>query len=112
MRWWWSRNVAMRILAIEREQPGVTDEQCTPHLGPEAERVWELYQQGIIREIYFREDREEAVIVLECTDLKEATAALDTLPLVRNGLIAFELLPLKPYPGLARLFRRPPVHPT
>jgi hypothetical protein len=102
----------MKILAIEREKPGVTEEQCTPHLGPEAERVWELYQQGIIREIYFREDREEAVIVLECTDLKEARAALDTLPLVRNGLITFELVPLKPYPGLARLFGWPSTHPT
>jgi hypothetical protein len=29
---------------------------------------------------------------------------LETLPLVREGLIAFEVIPLKPYPGLWRLF--------
>jgi len=29
---------------------------------------------------------------------------LGTLPLVQAGLIAFEVIPLKPYPGLARLF--------
>ena len=29
---------------------------------------------------------------------------LGTLPLGKAGLIAFEVIPLKPYPGLARLF--------
>jgi hypothetical protein len=29
---------------------------------------------------------------------------LGTLSLVQAGLIAFEVIPLKPYPGLARLF--------
>ena len=34
-----------------------------------------------------------------------ATACnLALLPLVKAGLIAFEVIPLKPYPGLARLF--------
>jgi hypothetical protein len=29
---------------------------------------------------------------------------LGTLPLVKAGLISFELMPLVPYPGFARLF--------
>ncbi len=33
-----------------------------------------------------------------------AQAVLETLPLVREKLIEFELIPLKPYPGFARLF--------
>jgi len=33
-----------------------------------------------------------------------AEAALDSLPLVQAGLIRFELIPLSPYPGFARLF--------
>jgi hypothetical protein len=41
---------------------------------------------------------------LECADAAEAHRVLATLPLVRAGLIAFEVIPLKPYPGLARLF--------
>ena len=32
-------------------------------------------------------------------------AAVDSLPLVAAGLIDFDLVPLKPYPGFARLFR-------
>jgi hypothetical protein len=34
----------------------------------------------------------------------EASEVLGTLPLVREGLIAFELVPLVPYPGFFRLF--------
>jgi hypothetical protein len=44
------------------------------------------------------------VLVLECANLVEAQATLDQLPLVRAGLIDFDLVPLKPYPGFARLF--------
>jgi len=66
--------------------------------------VWALYQEGLIRELYFRADRSEAVLVLECASLDEARAALGSLPLVQAGLIRFELVPLRPYPGFSRLF--------
>lgn len=94
----------MKILAIEKEMPGVTAGQFEPHLKAEALRVWELYQAGVFRELYFRADRPDAVLVLECADVQVARRTLDTLPLVREGLIAFDLIPLRPYPGLARLF--------
>ena len=32
------------------------------------------------------------------------TASLPTLPFVQAGLITFEVVPLAPYPGVARLF--------
>ncbi len=96
----------MKILALESEVPGSTDEQFAPHLAAEAMRAWELHQEGVIRELYFRGDRDEAVLVLECHSLAEARAALATLPLVRAGLIAFELVPLCAYPGFSRLFAR------
>lgn len=95
----------MRILAIEKELPGATKELFEPHLQAEAEKAWELHQAGIIRELYFREDQHSAVLLLECVDGQEARLVLDTLPLVREGLIEFEIMPLVPYPGFARLFR-------
>jgi hypothetical protein len=55
--------------------------------------------------LYFRVDRSEAVLILECVDVDEARSILDTLPLVREKLIGFELIPLMAYPGFARLFR-------
>ena len=94
----------MKILAMEVEAQGVKPEQFASHLRAEAGRVCELYQSGILREIYFRADRPEAVLVLECADVTEAQQRLDSLPLVGAGLITFEIIPLIPYPGFARLF--------
>jgi hypothetical protein len=94
----------MKVLAMEIEEEGVLPGQFEPHLKPEAQRVWELYQSGVIRESYFRADRHEAVLILECADIGEAQEALDSLPLVQAGLIRFDVIPLVPYPGFARLF--------
>ena len=94
----------MKILAMEIETEGVTSEQFTPHLKSEAKRVWELYQNGRVREFYFREDRSEAVLMLECADTSEARQILGSLPLVKAGLISFDIIPLVPYSGIARLF--------
>ena len=47
----------MNILALEKEVPGITDDQFIPELlRQEAAKTWELYQSGIIRELYFRQD--------------------------------------------------------
>ena len=56
----------MKILAIEKEIPNTTPERFAPHQKAEAAQVWELYQSGQLREIYFRGDRSEAVLILEC----------------------------------------------
>ena len=96
----------MKILAIEREVPGMTEEMFHPHLEEEAGRVWELYQAGIFREIYFTQEQSAAVIILECAGIDEADRALASLPLVTKGLISFDLLPLIPYPGFSRLFKQ------
>ncbi len=94
----------MKILALERELSGATAEKFQRYARAEAARAWELYQQGVIRELYFRADRHEAVLMLECDDVEDARQVLAGLPLVENGLITFELIPLIAYPGFARLF--------
>jgi muconolactone delta-isomerase len=94
----------MKILAIEHELPDAAVEKFQQHARAESLRAWELHQQGIIRELYFRADRNEAILILECDNVGAANQALATLPLVEHGLIIFELIPLKAYPGFARLF--------
>ena len=61
-------------------------------------------QAGLIREIYFRRDQSSAVLMLGCTDAVEAGGILGELPLAEARLIGFEIIPLGPYPGFARLF--------
>ncbi len=96
----------MKFLALEHDLPDVAaaSQFSESLLKAEAHRAWELYQAGMIRELYFRADRHEAVLMLECTNVEEALEVLNTLPLVREKLIGFEVIPLTAYPGFARLF--------
>ncbi len=96
----------MKILAIERDVGGVQSGAFTTALKKaEAARVWQLYQDDVIRELYFRQDQTSAVLVLECAGVEEAVRILGSLPLVQQGLIKFEVIPLAAYPGFARLFK-------
>jgi muconolactone delta-isomerase len=98
----------LKILALEADASGADEGAYTAALlQAESRRAWELYQAGVIRELYFRADRHAAVLVLECATTQEAQAVLATLPLVAAGLITFEVIPLAPYPGFARLFSEP-----
>ena len=94
----------MKILALEHELPNATAEQFQRDANAEARRVWDLQQAGIIREVYFRADKNEAVLVLECASVIEASEIIETLPFVQAKLITFEIIPLKAYPGFERLF--------
>lgn len=96
----------MKILAIENDIKGTHTENFRRYLEAEAMKVWEFYQKGIIREIYFRGDKNNAILILECNNIREAKTILSTLPLVKENLITFEIIPLVPYPGFERLFKR------
>jgi hypothetical protein len=97
----------MKILALEQDIDGVSTDKFQPYLQAEASHVWKLVQTGILREIYYRQDRSSAVLILECATVAEAVQVLNTLPLVKNSLVRFEVIPLKPYPGFSRLFKEP-----
>lgn len=94
----------MKILALENELLETISEKFKHFSIEEAHQVWELYQAGLIREIYFRADQQTAVLILECCSTDEASSALSKLPYVREGLITFELIPLIAYSGFERLF--------
>jgi hypothetical protein len=94
----------MKILAIEKKVEGIDPKRFSLYARNEALKVYEYYQKGVIREIYFRKNKNEAILILECNDEIEARNFIKTLPLVENGLIDFEIIPLQPYPGFERLF--------
>ncbi len=106
----WSRlrkkgPASLKILALEKESSGITPDQFSPYLKEEALQVWRLYRAEVIREIYFNALKHTAVLVLECTGADQAREILAALPLVRAGLIYFELIPLSPYDGFERLIK-------
>jgi muconolactone delta-isomerase len=97
----------MRIIAIERPVPGVDAAAFTEDvLRDEAGAAWRLYRSGQIRDLYFRADRHDAVLFLEADNVEAGRRIVDQLPLVRERLVDFELIPLEAYPGFERLFAR------
>ncbi len=98
----------MEVLALERDAAGEPTAgnagDASALLRAEALRVWELTQDGVVRRTWFRADRHAAVLLLEVTGVAAARDVLATLPLVAAGLIDFDLVPLRAYPGLARLW--------
>jgi muconolactone delta-isomerase len=94
----------MKILALEHELETATPDEFQRFAREEARAAWNMHQAGLIRELYFRADQSTAVFILECVSIDEAANTLTRLPFVREGLIKFELIPLKAYPGFSRLF--------
>lgn len=93
----------MKILAIEKEVPGVDWNVVSKELlAQEALDVYKIYRSGHLREHYFNEAK-CAVLVLECDSKAQAQILLGQLPLVANNLITFEITELRPYTGYDRI---------
>ncbi len=92
----------MKILAIEKELKTVDWENESQTLIEEAKSAYKLMLSGNLREIYFSENK-NAVLILECEDKIVAKQLLDKLPLVKKGIIYFEIIELHPYTGFTRL---------
>ncbi|MHC1781816.1 MAG: superoxide dismutase [Anaerolineaceae bacterium] len=95
----------MKFLAIEKDIPNVDPELIRCLLEAEALAAWDLKMQDTLREIWFTPDH-RAVLMLECTNEEDARRVLGRLPLYRENLIGFEIIPLLPYDGFARLFKK------
>jgi len=95
-------------MAIGRARSGVGWQDIAPHVGEGARHVWELYESDQVREFYLRaDDRPGVVLIFECDDPAQAERLVAALPVLEAGLLDFEVIPLRPYVGLRRLFVDP-----
>ncbi len=97
----------MKILALDKTLPGVSMEHILPHLKKEAIHAWNMYKSGVYRELYMRGDRPGAAIILECNSMEDAKRELAELPLVKNNLVEFEIIPLQAFSPFEELFQQP-----
>jgi hypothetical protein len=56
----------MKFLCLDIPAPGATLEKYQPHMQDEARHAWQLYKGGVVRDIYFRQDRPGVAIIAEC----------------------------------------------
>ena len=94
----------MQFLAMDH---GVNVDQklIAANLAKDVQRVWELYSEGTIRAMYQRGDNPFAVLILECNTLESATAKVGSIPFVKLGITAFDIIPIQPFTGLSAWFK-------
>ncbi len=93
----------MKVLAIEKEVPGVDWSTVSKVLlAQEAIDVYKMYLKDQLREHYFNEEK-CAILVLECESKALAQELLEKLPLVKKNLITFEVMELRPYTSYDRV---------
>lgn len=68
--------------------------------------VWELYKADIIREMYFRGDGRGTIFVLESASIDAAKESFSQLPIVRDGMLIAEFIPLNPFTQLEYAFAK------
>jgi hypothetical protein len=103
----------MKILVMPKPIEGVPREELLQHAAAEIQAVWELYTQGICREFYTRANEAGRVVMMfESESVETANAALETLPFAQLHLVDFDVIPLAPFTGLARLFQAPAREPA
>jgi hypothetical protein len=73
----------------------------------ELEVLWRLYRDGVVREMY-SPGGPGIVLVLEAGSVDEARRRLGELPLLRDRIMALELVELHPFRALQMLFADKP----
>jgi hypothetical protein len=101
----------MKVLAIGRPRAGADVRgEVVLHAAEEMRALWQLYRDGVVREMYMPGQQPGAVLVLETPAIQDAEAALASLPLVTAGVIEFELTELRPFAAFSVLFAgQPPM---
>jgi hypothetical protein len=94
----------MQFLLIARVVEGVAMEQVLLHVKAEAEAVWQKYTAQIVRSIHYIADNSGAILMCEAANLEAMQEIAAQFPMVKAGVLKIEVLPLKPYTGLASLF--------
>ncbi len=94
----------MRAIVVLTGREGAVPADFAPLQAEEARHVWALQGTGQIRAIHFRADRLGVVIEMEVATAEEAEAVVRALPMVQAGLLAAEVIPLRPFTGLEVLF--------
>ena len=96
----------MQYLVIASIPENLSKRDVVPQIRPEAMASWKLWESEMMRAVWYKADMSGAVMVLDAPSMKEIEEALDTLPMIHEGLLKPEIIPLKSYTGWDKLFAK------
>jgi hypothetical protein len=77
--------------------------QVARHADAELRALWELYRDGVVREMYSPAGP-GAILVLEAESVQEAERLIAEFPLISAGVMALEIVELRPFAAIEMLF--------
>ncbi|WP_205586461.1 MULTISPECIES: hypothetical protein [unclassified Rhizobium] len=84
------------VMIILTVKAGVTREQVMAVMPAEIQQTVQLYLSGKIREWYSRGDGRGAIFLLDSSDVAEAQAIMEDLPLAKQNLMDHEYIAIGP----------------
>lgn len=94
----------MKVMAIASVKAPLTPEQRQQYMPSEVPATLRLYLEGKIDQFWFRENA-GPIFLMNAETVEEAQAALDTLPLVAEKVMSYELMPVGPLVPLRLLLQ-------
>jgi hypothetical protein len=94
----------MKVFAIATAQPSLTPEILSQHMPSEVPNTLKLYLDGKVEQFWFRE-KFGPIFLMNIASVEEAKATLNALPLVADGFMTYEYLPVGPLMPLGRLIQ-------
>ena len=84
------------VLTILSPKPGVTAEQVMKIMPAEIRATVPLYLDGKIQQWFTRGDGKGVIFLLNCKDVEEARALMESLPLSKENLMDEQFIPVGP----------------
>src|SRR6202048_2904201 len=84
------------VLAILSPKPGATVEQIMKVMPVEIRATVPLYLDGKIQQWFTRDDGKGVIFILNCKDVAEARALIESLPLSKENLVDEQFIPVGP----------------
>jgi hypothetical protein len=98
------------VLTILTPKPGVIPQQVMKIMPAEIRATVPLYLDGKIQQWFTRGDGRGVIFILNCTDVAEARALIETLPLAKENLMDEQFIPVGPLLPLGILLRDSPTN--
>jgi hypothetical protein len=98
------------VLAMLSPKPGVTVEQVMKIMPAEIRATVPLYLEGKIQQWFTRGDGRGVIFIMNCEDVAEARALIESLPLSKENLMDEQLIPVGPLLPLGILLRDNPTN--
>ena len=94
----------MKVFAIASAKSTLTPNKLQQHMPNEVPATLKLYLEGKVEQFWFRENAGPNFL-MDVDSVEQAKATLDALPLVADGLMTYELMPVGPLAPLGLLIQ-------